>query len=416
MAYRKYRVSKRTIKDIEKLSKKISAIGVVGYFFISIFLVFVYCGIMEYLTNKNALALIVGGVGIAFGIFLVIFGRIIVIAEQKELLLEEEKRKNEQIEKERILKEQRQLQEKQRLERLAKTEISEVDKMSGIEFEEFLKALYIKLGYNVKLTKKSGDFGADLIIEKSGIQELVQAKCYTTHKVSISAIQEITGAKKHYQINNASVVTNNYFTEPAKQLASENNVKLIDRVALVNLMYHNELRSTQLVPEITKRIIKSDNYNDLNHDSNFSTELYAFENKILEASNAFNVEKTRLLLKDFYAIPLKTTQDYLTYHFGIARIVSMIYRLRDSAPNFIHDIYELCNKDIEILPLIAEELKNASVPALTKKAILLTKENKLNEVIQLCDFAIKHNLNEEGGITFAVRKNKILQKINKESA
>ena len=416
MAYRRYRAPKQTIKDIEKLSKKISAIGVVGYFFISIFLVFVYCGIMEYLTNKNALALIVGGVGIAFGIFLVIFGRIIVIAEQKELLLEEEKRKNEQIEKERILKEQRQLQEERHLERLAKTEISEVDKMSGIEFEEFLKALYIKLGYNVKLTKKSGDFGADLIIEKNGIQELVQAKCYTTHKVSLSAIQEITGAKKHYQINNASVVTNNYFTEPAKQLASENGVKLIDRVALVNLMFHNELRSTQLVPEITKRIIKSDNYNDLNHDSNFSTELYAFENKILNASNAFNVEKTRLLLKDFYAIPLKTTQDYLTYHFGIARIISMIYRLRDSAPNFINDIYELCNKDIEILPLIAEDLKNASVPALTKKAILLTKENKLNEVIQLCDFAIKHNLNEESGITFAVRKDKILQKINKESA
>lgn len=416
MAYRRYRAPKQTIKDIEKLSKKISAIGVVGYFFISIFLVFVYCGIMEYLTNKNALALIVGGVGIAFGIFLVIFGRIIVIAEQKELLLEEEKRKNEQIEKERILKEQRQLQEERHLDRLAKTEISEVDKMSGIEFEEFLKALYIKLGYNVKLTKKSGDFGADLIIEKNGIQELVQAKCYTTHKVSLSAIQEITGAKKHYQINNASVVTNNYFTEPAKQLASENGVKLIDRVALVNLMFHNELRSTQLVPEITKRIIKSDNYNDLNHDSNFSTELYAFENKILNASNAFNVEKTRLLLKDFYAIPLKTTQDYLTYHFGIARIISMIYRLRDSAPNFIHDIYELCNKDIEILPLIAEELKNASVPALTKKAILLTKENKLNEVIELCDFAIKHNLNEESGITFAVRKDKILQKINKESA
>ena len=289
--------------------------------------------------------------------------------------------------------------------------------MSGIEFEEFLKALYIKLGYSVKLTKKSGDFGADLIIEKNGIQELVQAKCYTTHKVSLSAIQEITGAKKHYQINNASVVTNNYFTEPAKQLASENNVKLIDRVALVNLMYHNELRSTQLVPEITKRIIKSDNYNDyndLNHNNNFATELYAFENKILDASNAFNVKKTRLLLKDFYAIPLKTTQDYLTYHFGIARIISMIYRLRDSAPDFIQDIYELCNKDIEILPLIAEDLKNASVPALTKKAILLTNENKLNEVIQLCDFAIKYNLNEESGITFAVRKNKILQKINKE--
>lgn len=53
--------------------------------------------------------------------------------------------------------------------------IKDIDKMNGYEFEEYLKALFKKLGYRPRVTKKSGDFGADLIlVGKNKI--VVQAK------------------------------------------------------------------------------------------------------------------------------------------------------------------------------------------------------------------------------------------------
>lgn len=50
--------------------------------------------------------------------------------------------------------------------------------MTGREFEIYLSVLFRNLGYKVKLTKASGDYGADLILKKSGLSIVVQAKRY----------------------------------------------------------------------------------------------------------------------------------------------------------------------------------------------------------------------------------------------
>ena len=63
------------------------------------------------------------------------------------------------------------------------------------------------------------------------LHTIVQAKRYDG-KVSNSAIQESTAAVKHYNADNAMVVTTNYFTKGAASLANSNNVKLIDRKKL----------------------------------------------------------------------------------------------------------------------------------------------------------------------------------------
>src|SRR5690606_32301539 len=108
--------------------------------------------------------------------------------------------------------------------------IYEIDEMSGREFEQYLKYLYIKAGYKVRLTPASGDFGADLILEKETQRIAVQAKRYKS-KVGIKAIQEIASAKTHYRATETWVVTNNYFTSAAITLAQSNGVKLYDRKA-----------------------------------------------------------------------------------------------------------------------------------------------------------------------------------------
>ncbi len=113
--------------------------------------------------------------------------------------------------------------------------ISQVDLLSGIEFEELLLEIFKTLGYSASLTKTTGDFGADLIIEKKGKRYAVQAKCYTK-TVGAHAVQEVIGAKQHYRASDAIVVTNNYFSNEARQIAAENDIVLLDRNFFINIL------------------------------------------------------------------------------------------------------------------------------------------------------------------------------------
>lgn len=119
--------------------------------------------------------------------------------------------------------------------KLRKSGIYDIDKMSGRKFEEYLKVLLKDMGYSVQLTPASGDYGADLVLTTKGTKIIVQAKRYK-NKVGIKAVQEIAAAKKYYNSDDCWVITNRYFTEPAKKLARTNNVRLVDRDQLVKWM------------------------------------------------------------------------------------------------------------------------------------------------------------------------------------
>lgn len=106
--------------------------------------------------------------------------------------------------------------------------IDDIDLMSGQEFENFVALLFSKMGYETEVTKASGDQGIDIIAEKNGKKIGIQAKCYSA-TVGNSAIQEVVAGINFYNLNKAIVVTNNYFTQSALQLAEANNVVLWDR-------------------------------------------------------------------------------------------------------------------------------------------------------------------------------------------
>lgn len=89
-------------------------------------------------------------------------------------------------------------------------------------------------GYKVSLTKKSGDFGADLILKRNGKITLVQAKRYK-NKVGVGAIQEVVAAKAMYKADSLIVATNNFFTKAAWELAKANHVYLVDRNGLIKI-------------------------------------------------------------------------------------------------------------------------------------------------------------------------------------
>lgn len=120
-------------------------------------------------------------------------------------------------------------------EKLSKSGILDIDKMSGTQFEEYLAVLFQGRGFKVKITKTSGDYGADLIIKKDSAITVVQAKRYSS-KVGIKAVQEIQASMKYYKAEKSMVVTNNYFTGPAIKLAAANEVELINRDKLIDML------------------------------------------------------------------------------------------------------------------------------------------------------------------------------------
>ena len=113
--------------------------------------------------------------------------------------------------------------------------ISQIDNLSGVEFENLLKQIFEKQGYKVSTTKKSHDYGADLVLEKNNRLSIVQAKCYSKN-IGIKAIQEIIAAQKHYRADELFVATNRHFSKDAVILASEHDVRLIDRDVLTKFV------------------------------------------------------------------------------------------------------------------------------------------------------------------------------------
>ena len=113
-----------------------------------------------------------------------------------------------------------------------KSGLYEIDRMHGREFEKYLEAQFLKSGYKVSLTSYQNDYGADLVAYKNNKKIVIQAKRWN-NKVGVKAIQEIVAAKGHYKATDAWVMTNNYYTKQAIELAASNDVKLYDRTTIV---------------------------------------------------------------------------------------------------------------------------------------------------------------------------------------
>jgi HJR/Mrr/RecB family endonuclease len=130
---------------------------------------------------------------------------------------------------------------------------------AGHMFEEYIVSVYRRLGYSTAISTTemrhkgllpadiqkrggSGEQGVDVVIdleEKNSNGQpqrvIIQCKHYSGN-VPNSAIQEIHAAMNLYRADYAAVITNSYFTAPAAELAKSNNVMLIDRDGLANLI------------------------------------------------------------------------------------------------------------------------------------------------------------------------------------
>ena len=110
------------------------------------------------------------------------------------------------------------------------------DNMDGLRFEQFCADIVRNNGYeNVTVTSGSGDQGVDVIAYRDGIKYGIQCKCYSS-PIGNRAVQEVFAGKTFYQCHVGIVMTNNYFTDAAIELAQRNGIILWDRDKLLQMV------------------------------------------------------------------------------------------------------------------------------------------------------------------------------------
>lgn len=112
-----------------------------------------------------------------------------------------------------------------------------MDTFSGSEYEVYCLHELEKYGWNTKLTKGGGDFGADLIAEKNKKRVTMQCKRHKS-RIGISAIKEIFAANAYYAGDIGVVCSNMDYSKPARDFAQKINVVLI---------HHNQLKSLAML-------------------------------------------------------------------------------------------------------------------------------------------------------------------------
>ncbi len=122
-------------------------------------------------------------------------------------------------------------QRAQQAKRVRALQIADVDRMTGTRFEEYVAQLLQDQGYQVKHTGASGDLGVDLVARNGQFKYAVQIK-RQADAVSRRAVSDAVAGMAQYGCNAAMVVTNNYFSPGAQELARANHCVLIDRERL----------------------------------------------------------------------------------------------------------------------------------------------------------------------------------------
>lgn len=116
----------------------------------------------------------------------------------------------------------------------------DMDMMEGHEFEFFCAELLKKNGFlEIDVTRGSRDYGVDILAQKDGITYAIQCKCYTT-PIGIKAIQEAYAGRDYYDCMVGAVMTNQYFTTPAVEVAKKLKILLWDRGYLDSMLEEEE--------------------------------------------------------------------------------------------------------------------------------------------------------------------------------
>lgn len=129
------------------------------------------------------------------------------------------------------LKKTAELENKRRLDEKRRKEL-QIDALDPFEFEKMLGDKFQQLGYEVRLTSKTGDGGVDLWLKMRNKKIAIQCKRYAKDSaVSRPDIQRFIGALITEKADEGVFITTSFFTDGAKKAAkaSPYQIKLMER-------------------------------------------------------------------------------------------------------------------------------------------------------------------------------------------
>lgn len=111
--------------------------------------------------------------------------------------------------------------------------------LDGISFENFIEDLLIYRGCPTERTPKSGDKSADIITTLNGKRTIFE--CKQKSIVGIDTVQRVFAAKKHYNADQAIIVTTGTFTKDAIDEATRVlHIELWDGKRLLEELYKSQ--------------------------------------------------------------------------------------------------------------------------------------------------------------------------------
>ncbi|MEI6077561.1 MAG: restriction endonuclease [Verrucomicrobiota bacterium] len=115
--------------------------------------------------------------------------------------------------------------------------IEQLSLVDWFQFEKVVALVYEKLGYFV--TRSGGanpDGGIDLLLEKDGQKLAVQCKQWKTWNVGVKPVREFVGAMHIAGIPKGIFVTLRGYSGPAKQLADEQGIEILNASGLAQIL------------------------------------------------------------------------------------------------------------------------------------------------------------------------------------
>lgn len=132
---------------------------------------------------------------------------------------------------------------------------SDVDSMSGKQFEKLVGEIFRLRGYTIKFTPASGDYGVDIIASKNGNKIAIQCKRYDSKsKIGNEDILKLSGGQRYYSADSAMLITTSKVTKMAREAAKQIQIKFWERERLFQEIERSGIyrRSSELESAINR--------------------------------------------------------------------------------------------------------------------------------------------------------------------
>lgn len=130
--------------------------------------------------------------------------------------------------------------------------INTIRNLKWKEFEELVGEAYRRQGYTVYENTSAGpDGGVDLTLKKNGELILVQCKQWRNVKVGVDKVRELYGVQVSRNANKSVLITSGFFTQEAKNFASDKPIDLVEGPQLLELI-KNVQQNRKVAPTVKK--------------------------------------------------------------------------------------------------------------------------------------------------------------------